>query len=152
MTSAADEFFSALGMATVDQRLERIAATAEAIRKSPAGFYSGRRAVVHRWTARQLDLCSRTFCRPPPVELVRLVEHLLGADKPERNGAKKNREKFIAAAHHVALHSDATPAKIARAIKYDQKHVIARWLDDSEFREIVGTRRLRLTHQQKKGA
>jgi hypothetical protein len=51
----------------------------------------------------------------------------------------------------VAQRLDATPAQIARAIKYDQKRVIKSWLEDPEFQEIVGTLRLRPAHQQKKG-
>jgi hypothetical protein len=150
--SAADEFFRALGLDSVDQRLERIAATSAAMHSSlKAGLYKSRIAAVNRWVVRQLDLCARIFCRPPPPELVKLIEHLLGVDCPERNGRIKNREKFVAAVHYVAEYPDATPAKIARAITYDQKSVIARWLQDSEFKELVGTRRFRLAHQQKKG-
>lgn len=148
--SAADELFRALGLDSVDQRLERIAATSDALHRSlKAGFYKNRKAVIARWAVRHLDLCARTFERPPPVDLIKLIEYQLGADKPERDGARKNREKFIAAAHYVAEHPDVTPAKIARAIKYEQKRVIACWLKDKEFQEIVGTRRLRLAHQQK---
>ena len=74
--------------------------------------------MLNRWVVRQLDLCSRTFCRPPPPELVELVECLLEVESPERDGRIKNRAKFVAAVHYVAEYPDATPAKIARAIKY----------------------------------
>jgi hypothetical protein len=148
--AVAEEFFGLLG-ATVDQRLERIAETARAVLASlKTGTCQHKPAAIHRWTARHLDLCARTFCRPPPVELLELNEYLLGADKPERS-TRKNLEKFIAAAHYVAQHPKATPAKIARAIEYDQKRIIALWLEDQEFREIVGIKSLRLTSQQKKG-
>jgi hypothetical protein len=148
--TAADELFSALGLDSVNQRLERIAATAAALLKGrEAGMYKSQLADINRWAIRQLDLCARTFERAPPVKLVQLLEYQLGADKPKRDGAKKNREKFIAAAHHVAEHPNATPAQIARAIEYDQKYVIAGWLEDREFQEIVAIRRRRLVHQQK---
>jgi hypothetical protein len=150
--TAADELFSALGLDSVNQRLERIAATAAALLKGrKAGMHKSQLADINRWAIRQLDLCARTFERAPPVELVQLLEYQLGANKPKRDGTKKNREKFIAAAHHVAEHPNATPAQIARAIEYDQKYVISGWLEDPEFRDIVGIRRLRLAHQQKKG-
>jgi hypothetical protein len=150
--SAADELFSALCLDSVEQRLARIAATAEALLEGrKAGMYKAQLADINRWAIRQLDLCSRTFECAPPVELVQLLEYQLGADKPKRDGTKKNREKFVAAARHVAERPHATTAQIARAIKYDQKRVIAGWLEDPEFREIVGIRHLRLAHQQKKG-
>ena len=148
--TAAEEFFRLVGGATVDERLARVAAASAALHKS-VGFYKNRVAEINRWTVRQLDLCSRTFERPPPVELVRLIEHLLGADKPARNGCRKNPEKFTAATHYVARFPDATPSKIANAIKYDQKRVIARWLKDPDFQEIVGMKRLRLAHEKKRG-
>jgi hypothetical protein len=148
---AAEEFFGLLG-ATVDQRLDSIAATARALLSDlKAGTCRYRRSAINRWAVRHLDLCARTFCRPPPVELVALVEHQLGVASGARNSNRKNREKFIAAAHHVAQYPDNTPAQIARAIEYDQKRVIAMWLEDQEFQEIVSTRRLRLAHQQKAG-
>jgi hypothetical protein len=151
--TAADELFRALGIATIDQRLERIAKDAAALQKRlQAGFHKNQLAMIHRWVTRQLHLCARTFDCAAPPELVLLLEYLLGAHKPERNGNRKNREKFIAAAHHVAQYPDATPAKIARAIKYEQKRIIRCWLDDREFKEIVNTRRLRLSYQQKRGA
>jgi len=150
--TAADELFRVLGLPSVDQRLDRIAKDAATLRKGlQAGFHKNQLAVINRWAIRQLDLCARTFDRPPPLELVVLLEYLLGADKPERNGSRKNREKFIAAAHHVAQYANATPAQIARAIQYDQKRVIQSWLCDREFNEIVDTRRLRLAHQRKEG-
>jgi hypothetical protein len=129
-----------------------MAATAAAVLKGRnAGLYKSQLADINRWAVRQLDLCARTFQRPPPVELVQLIEYQLKADKPKRDGAKKNRQKFVAAAHYVAEHPDATPAQIARRIKYDQKHIIVGWLEDQEFREIVGARQFRLPHQQKRG-
>jgi hypothetical protein len=150
--SAADELFQALGLESVDRRLDWIAATAAALLKGrKAGMYKSQLADINRWAIRHLDLCARTFERPPPVELVLLIEFQLGADKPKRDGTKKNRQKFIAAAHYVAEHPNATPAQIARRIKYDQKYIIAGWLNDQEFREIVGARQFRLAHQQKKG-
>jgi hypothetical protein len=151
--SAADKFFRTLSPRdSVDQRLERIAATSATLHNDlKAGMCRYRLAIINRWVIRHLDLCTRTFKRPAPVELVRLIEHLVGADKPERNGARKNREKFVAAADYVAHYPDATPSKIARAIKYDQKRIIARWLEDPDFQEIAGIRHLRRAHQQKRG-
>jgi hypothetical protein len=144
---AADGLYAALG-SSVDAKLEQIASSATVLRKSmEAGFYSRRAVDIGRWATRQLQLCSETFCCPPPPELVALVAHMLGADKAER-GIKKNRAKFIAAAHYVAKYPDATPGRIATAIRYDQKTVIAGWLEDQEFQEIVGSRRLRLAHQK----
>jgi hypothetical protein len=103
--TAADELFSALGLDSVNQRLERIAATAAALLKGrKVAMYKSQLADINRWAIRQLDLCARTFERAPPAELVQLLEYQLGANKPKRDGAKKNREKFIAAAHHVAEH------------------------------------------------
>jgi hypothetical protein len=148
--SAADELFRALGLDSVDQCLARIAATAATLLEGrKAGMYKSQLADINRWAIRQLDLCSRTFECAAPVELVQLLEYQLGADKPKRDGAKKNRKQFVAAARHVAERPDATPAQIARAIKYDQKHVIAGWLEDQEFREIVALRQLRLEHEKK---
>jgi hypothetical protein len=150
--AAAEEFFDLCGGGTVDQGLANIAATARALLADlKAGTRRHQRAAINRWAVRHLDLCARTFCRPPPVELVSLVEHQLGVAGAERDGNRKNREKFIAAAHHVAQYPDATPAQIARSIKYDQKRVIATWLEDPEFKEIVGMQRRRLAHQQKGG-
>jgi hypothetical protein len=150
VAEAADEFYGLFG-APVDQQLENITATAHTVLANlKDGTCRHKPADINRWTIEQLDLCAQTFCCPPPAELVRLVEYLLGADKPKRNGARKNREKFIAAAHHVAQYPDATPAQIARAIEYDQKIVIKGWLGRPEFQEIVGSRRLRIAHQQKK--
>ena len=154
----ADEFFRLFSSAfwprnpTVDQRLGSIAATARAVLASlKAGTCQHKPAAINRWIVRHLDLCARTFCRPPPVELVELIQRQLGVAGEERDGNRKNREKFIAAAHHVAQYPSATPARIARAINYDQNRIIAKWLEDQEFQEIVGSRRLRLAHQQKRG-
>ena len=154
----ADEFFRLFSSAfrprnpTVDQRLGSIAATARAVLASlKAGTCQHKPAAINRWIVRHLDLCARTFCRPPPVELVELIQRQLGVAGEERDGNRKNREKFIAAVHYVAQHPDATPAQIARFIKYDQKNIIRGWLEDKEFQEIVGSRRLRLAYRQKRG-
>jgi hypothetical protein len=152
MSREAAEAFFALTGRTVDQRLQDIAATARAVLDSiERRSCPHKPSAINRWAVRQLDLCARTFCRPPSSELVALIERQLGAHASERDGARKNREKFVAAAHHKAQFPDATPAKIARAIGYDQKNIIKIWLEDQEFQEIVGTRRLRLAHLQKKG-
>ena len=98
---AAEAFFQLVGQATVAERLANIASTARAVLHAlKTGAHTHAPAAINRWAVRHLDLCSRTFHRPPPPELVALVAHQLRADKPERSG-RKNRPKFVAAAHHI---------------------------------------------------
>jgi hypothetical protein len=128
---AAEGFFAAIG-ATVDQRLEAIATAARILcqikNDSPAD--------VNHWAIRQLDLCSRTFCRPPPVELVELIARQLHVNGKRRTD-RKNRAMFFAAAKHKAKDPSATAAQICRAIGYDQKRQVKKWMADPEFCEIA---------------
>jgi hypothetical protein len=118
--------------------LEGIASQARALLD---GEIVERRAVVNRWIVRSLDLCARTFCCPPPPELVDLVAKQLRVAGTAR-GERQNWEKFSDAARYVAQHPEATPAQIARAIDYDQKRQISRWQADPEFDELVKLNRL----------
>jgi hypothetical protein len=137
---AAEHFFAHLGL-TVDQRLASIAGTAgRELGRLKVGARAHRPAAIKRWVVRQLDLCARTFFRPPPPELVQLIEHLLGVDKPARDGARKNPKAFFAAASYLAAHPSATNNEVAREIQYDQKRIIAQWRKDPEFRKIAGIR------------
>jgi hypothetical protein len=147
---AAEKFFALVGD-TVDQRIARIATNARALLQSREAGRC-RSTALSRWAVRQLDLCSRTFSRPAPPELVQLVEHLLGVSGPERDGQRKNRDKFLAAVEHVARHHDATPSKIGRAINYDRNAVIKTWLEAPEFQEIVAHKRYAIDHAEKKSS
>jgi hypothetical protein len=137
---AAEQFFAHVGL-TVDQRLASIAGTAgRELDRLKAGTRAHRPAAIKRWVVRQLELCAQTFCRPPPTELVQLIEHLLGVDKPARDRARKNPKAFFAAASYLAAHPSATNHEIAREIDYHQKRIIAGWRNDPEFRKIAGIR------------
>jgi hypothetical protein len=118
--------------------LEGIASQARALLD---GEIVERRAVVNRWIVRSLDLCARTFCCPPPPELVELVARQLGVAGTARD-ERQNWQKFVAAAHYVAANPEATASQIARAIDYDQKQQIKRWQADPEFDELVKLARL----------
>src|SRR5262245_5927345 len=113
---------------TVDQRLARIAATAgynlEALKDRTC---PNRPAAINRWLVRHLDLCARTFCRPPPPELVALAAYQLAVKGPPRSH-RKNLRMFLAAARHKARHPDASVSQIAKAIGYPQKTTIKGWL------------------------
>jgi hypothetical protein len=147
---AAEQFFAVTGY-TIHQRLEGIADTARKLRRlTEAGHLYARKhgAEINRWAARHLDLCVRTFCRLPPVELVKLMERQLGADRPPRT-RRRNPEKFSAAAEYEARHPAATSSAIARAIGYNQQRMIAKWRKDPCYQEIVRVERWVLRQGEK---
>jgi len=99
------------------------------------------KAEVARWAARHLDLCSRTFQRPPPTSLVDLTAHLLDVSK-EPTGNPRPPE-FWRAADYLAEHPDSRDSPAARAVGVSN-HTIKKWRGDPEFCQAIEGRRLML--------
>lgn len=107
---------------------------------------------VARWAVQQLARAT-SLGRPAPGPLIELFARLLGVGTQPRAGKLRNKEAFRAAARHVAKDPDATPSAIARAINYDQKAQIKKWLLDPRFSKAVIQERslLRLSIQMRSG-
>ena len=155
---AVDRLFELTGR-SVDDRLAGMAKTARTVLeeiqrtdnepRAVAGQKRRRPTIIGRWAARQLDLCAKTFERPPPKELVDLFNYLHDAAAPFTTRPLAN--QWYRAAHHKALHPDASLREIAAASGVS--HTLCRdWLkNDPDFAaEIDGVRQVVKTHGIKK--
>jgi hypothetical protein len=93
-------------------------------------------ADMRRWAKRAQFVCHTVLAEPAPPSLGRLVDLFVGAkDRPRSR--RKNPEKFRAAVRFVAENPQANPYQIMRAIGYEQRTVVKRWLADPEFKAAV---------------
>jgi hypothetical protein len=98
-------------------------------------------ADMRRWAKRAQSVCHTVFAEPAPPSLDRLIELLMNV-KDQSRSRIKNREKYNAAVRFRAKHREATVSRIKRAIGYDQRRTIKRWLADPKFQDAVEQQRL----------